>query len=139
MTTSIGALGGVQPGASGDAGAALGGIGSDGFMQLLIAQLRYQSPLEPSDPTDLMLQTSQLAQLDATQQLVELQQRGLGLHEAVAAAGLVGTEVAGRTPEGTTVQGVVDAVRYTTAGPVLDVAGEELAFADVVEVRGSSQ
>ncbi len=137
MTTPIGAVGTepvptATPGSTGDT---LGGIGSDGFMQLLIAQLQYQNPLEPSDPTDMMLQTSQLAQLDATQQLLSLHQRQIGMHQAVAAAGMVGDTVSGTTPEGVVVDGVVDAVRFTTAGPVLDVAGTEIAFGDVTEVR----
>lgn len=127
----------LQPASSGadSALSALSGMGTDGFLKLLVAQLRYQSPLEPSDPGDMMLQTAQLAQLDATQQLLNLQQRDLGLQQAVVAAGLVGQQVTATTAEGLPITGTVDAVRYTTAGPVLDVGGREVALGQVSEIR----
>jgi flagellar basal-body rod modification protein FlgD len=139
MPTPIGALG-ASPQMAGanqadSAMSALSGMGSDGFLKLLVAQLRYQSPLEPSDPGDMMLQTAQLAQLDATQQMASLQRRDLGLQQAVMAAGLVGNDVTATAGDGTTVQGVVDAVRYTTAGPVLDVGGREVPLDAVTEIR----
>jgi flagellar basal-body rod modification protein FlgD len=139
MPTTIGALG-ASPQMTGanqadSAMSALSGMGSDGFLKLLVAQLRYQSPLEPSDPGDMMLQTAQLAQLDATQQMASLQRRDLGLQQAVMAAGLVGNDVTATAGDGTRVQGVVDAVRYTTAGPVLDVGGREVPLDQVTEIR----
>lgn len=114
---------------------ALGGLDSEGFLKLLVAQLRYQSPLEPSDPGDLMTQTAALAQLDATQQLLAAQQRDLGLQQAVAAAGLLGTNVAAVGDDGQPVEGVVDGVRYTSVGPVLDVGGTQVHLGNVLEVR----
>lgn len=114
---------------------ALSGIGSDGFLRLLVAQLRYQSPLEPADPGDMMLQTAQLAQLDATQQLLSLHQRDFGLQQAVLAAGMVGAQVTATDSNGLAVSGVVDAVRYTATGPVLEVGGREVVLGAVTEVR----
>lgn len=137
--TMISGIGGASGLPTGDSAlTALGGLGSDGFLKLMVAQLRYQSPLEPSDPGDMMMQTAQLAQLDAVQQLASLQRRDLGLQQAVVAAGLVGASVSAHATDGTTVQGVVDAVRYTTMGPVLDVAGQEVPFDAVTEVRRST-
>jgi flagellar basal-body rod modification protein FlgD len=117
---------------------ALGGMDSEGFLNLLVAQLKYQSPLEPKDPGDLMTQTAVLAQLDATQQLLAVQQRELGLSQAVAAAGMLGTEVTGTGQDGMSVTGVVEAVRYTEAGPVLDLGGREVLFAEVRSLRSGS-
>lgn len=117
-----------------EAMSALGGMDSEGFLKLLVAQLQYQSPMEPADPGDLMIQTATLAQLDATQQLLALQQRDLGMQQAVAAAGLLGTEVTASDQDGE-IQGRVDAVRYTTAGPVLEIGGREVMLSDVSELR----
>ncbi len=114
---------------------ALTGMGSDGFMKLLVAQLQYQNPLEPADPGEMMVQTSQLAQLDASQQLASLQRRDLGLQHALLATGMLGAEVTGTGADDTPVEGVVDGVRYTTDGPVLDVGGRELSLDSVTEVR----
>lgn len=113
---------------------ALGGMDSQGFLKLLVAQLQYQSPLDPKDPGDLMTQTATLAQLDATQQLLAVQQRDLGMQQAVAAAGMLGTEVTAYDKDGV-VRGIVDIVRYTTAGPVLSIGGREVMLGDVRELR----
>ena len=139
MTTAIGGLSAPMPIDSGDSAmSALSGMGSDGFLKLLVAQLRYQSPLEPSDPGDMMVQTSQLAQLDASQQLASLQRRDLGLQHAVLATGMLGEHVTGAGSDGGEVEGVVDGIRYTTQGPVLDVGGRELPLESVTEVRRTS-
>lgn len=114
---------------------ALGGMDSEGFLNLLVAQLKYQSPMEPQDPGDLMTQTAALAQLDATQQLLQVQQQNLGLQQAVAASNLLGTEVTGIGPDGDPISGTVDSIRYTPAGPVLNLGGTEVAFAQLTELR----
>lgn len=117
---------------------AMAGMDSEGFLNLLVAQLQYQSPLEPSDPGDLMTQTAALAQLDANQQLLQIQQRRFGLDQAVAASNLLGTEVSATTTDGEQVAGVVDAVRYTPMGPVLSVGGAEVAYSQVTELRNTT-
>ena len=117
---------------------ALGGMDSEGFLNLLVAQLRYQSPMDPKDPGDLMTQTAALAQLDATQQLLALQQRDLGMQQAVAAAGMLGTEVTAIGADGVSIEGRVDAVRYTTAGPVLEIGGQDVMLDDVRELRADA-
>ena len=139
MPTAIGAVGAAAPdqmhGSVDSAMSALGGMDSEGFLKLLVAQLQYQSPLEPKDPGDLMTQTAALAQLDATQQILATQQRGLGLQQAVMAAGLVGHEVTARGPDGLPLSGEVDAVRYTAAGPVLSIGDQEVLLSSVTELR----
>lgn len=137
MTTPIEGAGSLQGAASqGDSAmTALSGMGSDGFLDLLVAQLRYQNPLEPSDPGDMMVQTAQLAQLDASQQLASLQRRDLGLQHAVLATGMLGAEVTGTDADGAPIEGVAEGVRYTTSGPVLDVGGRDLPLESVTEVR----
>ncbi len=117
----------------------LGGLDSESFMKLLVAQLRFQNPMAPSDPTDMMLQTTQLAQLDAVQQLVDLQRRDFGLNEAVMAASLLGAEVTAATGDSSTVTGHVESVRYTTSGPVLSVDGQDVHLQAVTEIRRAEE
>ncbi len=40
------------------------GMDSNGFLKLFIAQLQYQDPLNPSDPTQMMSQLAQLTQVE---------------------------------------------------------------------------
>lgn len=140
MPDSIGAITAPQQqvglhGSVDSAMSALGGMDSEGFLNLLVAQLKYQNPMEPSDPGDLMTQTAALAQLDATQQLLQVQQRYMGLQQAVAASSMLGTEVTGVGHDGAAVSGVVESIRYTALGPALTVAGVEIGFGSVTEQR----
>ena len=78
-------------------------LGKDAFLQLLVAQMQYQDPLEPSDNTEYISQLAQFSQLEQLQNLS-------GEYEKSQAFSLVGkyvtfkiTDAAGRTtyPEGT--------------------------------------
>lgn len=136
------AIGAVEPstamhGSVDNAMNALGGMDSQGFLKLLVAQLQYQSPLDPKDPGDLMTQTATLAQLDASQQLLAVQQRDLGLQQAVMAAGLIGREIDATGIDGNPVQGVVDGVRYSLEGPILQIGAREVMLQSVTEMRAT--
>lgn len=114
---------------------ALGGLDSDAFMQLMIAQMRYQDPMAPSDPAAMMQQTSVLAQTEMIQQVAQVQQQLLGLQQAEIASGLVGTDITAQAADGTTVSGTVEAVRFTSTGPALVVNGTEVPFQNTSELR----
>ena len=114
---------------------ALGGLGTDGFMQLLIAQMRFQDPLAPSDPTSMMQQTSLLAQTEMITRVAQLQQQLIGLQSAELASDLIGTEISAQRHDGSTLSGVVEAVRFTAGGPTLVVAGEEVPLEATSELR----
>jgi flagellar basal-body rod modification protein FlgD len=137
MPTAIGAIGPASGlhGSVDSAMNALGGMDSEGFLKLLVAQLQYQSPLDPKDPGDLMTQTATLAQLDATQQLLAVQQRDLGLQQALAASGLIGREISGTDTQGQPAEGVVTGVRYTEQGPALAIGSREVLLYLVTGVR----
>lgn len=132
--TSLTPTGGLH-GSVDEAMDAMGGMDSEGFLNLLVAQLQHQDPLDPSEPQDLMAQTSQLAQLDATQQLLQTQSRQLGLQQSLAASGMLGTQVTASGPQDEQVSGVVDSIRYTAAGPVLGIGDTEVAMSEVAEQR----
>lgn len=114
---------------------ALGGLDSDAFLQLMIAQMRYQDPLAPSDPSAMMQQTSVLAQTEMIQQLAQAQQQLLGLQQAAIAQDLVGTEVTAQAADGSSISGTVEAVRFTASGPALVIDGAEVPFQATSELR----
>lgn len=116
---------------------ALAGLGEDGFLQLLVAQLRYQSPLSPTDPSAMMQQTSQLASVETLKQVATMQSQLLGMQQTSLATGLIGREVVGATADGTEVTGTVDAVRFGPSGPLLLVGDHELPMAAATELRGA--
>jgi flagellar basal-body rod modification protein FlgD len=63
------------------------------FLQLLVAQMKYQDPLSPTDSTQFLTQTAQFTTVSTLQQ-IEADQQALGhTNELLAASGMVGRGV----------------------------------------------
>lgn len=109
------------------------------FMQLLLAQLRLQNPLEPLQDREMM---TQLAQINSLQ---ELQQINAALRETAAAnlltqsAGLIGKTVEYVDDEGQTQRGVVTGVSMQDGQVTLWLGEERLPLAEVVSVHESEE
>lgn len=130
-------IGSVTAATSPTAGAssALGQLGSDAFLKLLVAQLRYQNPMAPTDASAMMQQTAQFTQVETLQQMAKSQQLLLGLQQVTIAADLVGKEVTAKAMDGQEVSGTVDAVRFTDAGTVLRVGERDVLLDQALEIR----
>ena len=134
--TNISNIGGsTRVGSSGDAQAQRG-ISAEQFLDILIAELRYQNPMEPMKNHELMQQMTQIRNLQATNTLVEQLQRMTSGMELASAAELVGEPVYGYAENGTRVVGEVQGL-WTQNGRVnLVVEGFPLLPVDNVECSG---
>jgi flagellar basal-body rod modification protein FlgD len=93
-------------------------FGKDAFMKLLVEQLRHQSPDNSSDPNAFINQMTQFSVLEQLQNQSTAQQQQ-------NAASLIGHTVKYLDDQGTTVEGLVEAVDYASNGaPKLTVAGK---------------
>ena len=120
------------------AASGLGALDGEAFLKLMVAQLRYQNPLEPTDASTMMQQTAAFTQVETLQKLAASQQTMLGMSEALMASGLVGKAVSAVRGDDTVLHGAVDGVRFTTEGPMLAVDGEEVAMAAVVSIGAAT-
>lgn len=71
-------------------------LDQEGFMKLLLAQLRLQSPTSPFDSSTMMQQISQLTSLSSTQELektVKSLNANMGASQVLEASRLVGKQV----------------------------------------------
>lgn len=116
----------------------LGGLDSDAFLKLLVAQMRFQDPLSPTDTSAMMAQTAQFAQVERLQEIAKAQQQLLSSQLAAVASDLVGRHVTATQPDGTTLEGQVDAVRYTADGPVLSVGDRDVALTAITRVSAAA-
>lgn len=130
---SIGASGAAPEASSHTSG--VGDLGSDAFLKLMVAQLRYQNPLEPTDGTQFLQQTAQFTTVEALQTISEIQQRLMGLQEVGLALDVVGKEVTALDIDGNQITGSVDSVRFVADGPILTVAGVEVPLSEVLSVE----
>lgn len=103
-------------------------LDKDAFLKLLVAQLKYQDPLNPADPGDFMAQTAQFTtveKLDLLTQQGESTNRALGLS---AASGLLGRSVSWIAADGTTSTGKVTAAVSSIDGVNVTVGAEKVAL-----------
>lgn len=127
------AAGAAQAATSPTAG--LGQLDSDAFLQLLVAQLKYQDPMAPSDGAAMMQQTAQFTQVETMQQMASMQQQLMGLQQTAIGSDLIGHEVTALTEAGDRVVGVVEGLRFTDVGPRLQIGEHEVPLDNAEHVR----
>ena len=111
------------------------GLGRDAFMKLLLAQLRYQDPLQPMDDTDFI---AQLAQLNTLEQLERLNQSFEGFMEQqnlMRGAELIGRTVSAMMEGGGIVEGIVSAAKFRNGEVILVIDGTEVSLQSVSVVQ----
>jgi flagellar basal-body rod modification protein FlgD len=83
-------------------------MGQDTFLKLLVAQLKYQNPLSPTDGTQFLTQTAQFTMVEKLNQIAKEQESMRTANQVLAASSMVGKSVTyalqgTQPPEGTTV------------------------------------
>jgi len=137
---AIGSLSGVAQTDSTTTGNGLGVTASsstsdkDMFLQLLVAQMKYQDPMNPTDSAEFLSQSAQFTALEKMQLVADQTGMLLGAQMAFGANGMVGRTVTYTLEDGTEGTGVVHGVTFGDKGPVLDVDGVEVPVSSVVTV-----
>jgi flagellar basal-body rod modification protein FlgD len=110
----------------------------DMFMKLLVAQLKYQNPMSPTDGNEYMQQMAVFTQVEKLGQLVEAQQQAQQWQQRLAAEGMVGARVTGSGDDQAVHSGVVTKVTFGDDGPQLTLAdGSTVAVGDVSTVEAA--
>jgi flagellar basal-body rod modification protein FlgD len=97
------------------------------FLNLLVDELKYQNPLDPTNSSDFMSQIAELSQVEQLQSVSSASQMG-------EAAGLIGKTVTASDASGDTISGVVSGVTNGTSGPLLNVGNTTVALSDVEQI-----
>ena len=123
---------------TGTAATAKDQMGKDTFLKLLVAQLKYQNPLEPTDSAAFMAQTAQFSVVEKLDALTKTNAELLSTNRALSASSLIGQSVVYPGADGTDVVATVTGVRFDATGPVLLTGDTEVSLAGVKEVRPAS-
>ena len=129
----------VAPAASAPVTTGTDSLGKDAFLKLLVAQLRYQDPLNPAEGAEFIAQTAQFTQVEKLQEVADSTAAALGIQQRWGAGSTVGREVTFTGADGLPASGTVTSAVFTADAPVLRVstpAGPvEVPFALVQELR----
>ena len=111
-------------------------LDSDQFMQILLAQMTHQNPLEPMDNAEM---TSQFSQLNSLQELREIHtgmDKLSASNQVMYLASLIGKTVKANRQDGKVIEGVVEGVITEKDNPQLRIGTEEIPLDEVIEVQG---
>lgn len=101
-----------------------GELGKNAFLQLMVAQLKSQNPLEPSNGTEYIAELAQFSQLEQTTNIAQSTAASESSQQIAQAVQLIGQNVSYIDPtSGETLQGRVENVEITGTGATLTVAG----------------
>ena len=117
----------------------IGQLGSDAFLKLLVAQLKYQNPLQPTDGAAMLQQTAQFTTVETLQSIAEMNQQLMGFQQVTMGLGLVGKHVDAIGLDGAPTAGNVESLRFTVDGPFLVLeSGQEIPMTNVISVTEAS-
>lgn len=110
------------------------GMDKDAFLQLLVAQMKYQDPLEPTSNTEYISQYATFSQVEQMQNMASTME----LSRASSLVGqLVEVTTTGSDGETTTIQGMVDYVTYENNKAYVSIDGTSYSADDVTAVIDS--
>ncbi|MEO6503714.1 MAG: flagellar hook capping FlgD N-terminal domain-containing protein [Jatrophihabitantaceae bacterium] len=109
-------------------------LSSKAFLQLLVAQLKYQDPSKPMDTAAFMQETATLTQVQAAEQNAQVSLDMLSAQRAQSASSLVGHTVTYAALDGNLVTGYVSAATISTAKPTLRIGTADVELSQIQQV-----
>jgi flagellar basal-body rod modification protein FlgD len=132
------ATGGVYSATQGAPKTSSTALGKDAFLKLLVAQMKYQDPMNPSSNTDFIAQTAQFTVVEKLQEMSEANAKLLASQNQLTASTFIGRDVAWTVKDehglDVTKSGTVTGISFTADGPTLRVGKEDIALSAITAV-----
>ena len=113
-------------------------MGKDDFLKLMVAQLKYQNPMEPSKDLDFIAQTAQFSSLE---QMTNLNAKVIELissNRQLYANTMIGREITWADEDSIIKSGIVSKVEFNDGEPVLLVNNEKVSLDWIINVTYQS-
>jgi flagellar basal-body rod modification protein FlgD len=106
---------------SGTAGAATANtmLDRDAFLKLLVAQLKYQDPSKPVDPSEMISQSASLSVVDKLDQISTVLSEAGATNRLSLGGSIIGKQITFAGPDGYLVTQLVSAVSFDGTSMVL--------------------
>lgn len=110
-------------------------LDSGQFMQILLAQLTHQNPLEPMDNAEMMSQFSQLNSLQELRGINTSMETVSTASQTTYMTSLIGKTVKASRADGKVIEGVVEGVVTDVENPQVLIGEERVDLVDVLEIK----
>jgi flagellar basal-body rod modification protein FlgD len=110
-------------------------LDKDAFLKLLVAQLKYQDPLNPASGTEFIAQTAQFTQVEKLEDLASTEQKLLTNQLNLSASALVGKTVGYVDKDGKDTAGIVTGATLNTDKPTVKVGGADVPLESIKDVH----
>jgi flagellar basal-body rod modification protein FlgD len=134
MTSPVSGVGGAATASAASSVNRTDQMGKDVFLQLLVAQMRYQDPNSPASTTEFMSQTATFTQVEKLEEIAAQNASLVALQRSLSAGALVGHTVSYTGDDGSTVSGTVGSVKITGDEPSAVVDGVDVPIGRLTEV-----
>ena len=105
------------------------------FLNLMVAQLRYQDPMNPTDSGQMMAQNAQFTALEKMQDVADKTAQLFQAQVSFGASGFIGKTVSWTDSDGAKQTSTVHGVTFGADGPMLDVgAADPISITSVLSV-----
>jgi flagellar basal-body rod modification protein FlgD len=99
-------------------------LGKNGFLQLMIAQLQAQDPLQPTESSAYVGELAQFTELEQVTNLAQTSSQSAEAQNVAQAVQLIGHKVSYKVPTtGAAAEGVVQNVQISSTGATLTIEG----------------
>ena len=129
---------GTSSSSSSSASSSMPGVDSKTFLNLLVAQLKYQDPTNPTSGTEFMAQTAQMYTVQALGEIEKQQTASAAAEGTMATASLIGKSVTATAEDGTVLSGLVSGVSVGTTGPMLQIGDKTAPLSGVTSITNGT-
>jgi flagellar basal-body rod modification protein FlgD len=113
-------------------------LSSQTFLNLLVAQLKYQDPTNPTTGTEMMTQTAQMYTVQALQAIQTQDTASAAAEGTMATSSMIGKNVTAIATDGTSVSGLVTGVSVGTTGPLLQIGDKDAPLSGVTTITAGT-
>jgi len=111
-------------------------LGQETFMKLLVAQMRQQNPMEPSDDKEMIAQMTQFSILEQLTSVAAASEAAATSGSIQQSLAVIGHDVSYKNADGTTGTGVVEQMSFVDGKPVLKIGGVDgISPSQITQVR----
>lgn len=113
-------------------------LGKDDFLQLLVAEMRNQDPMNPMENKDMMAQLAQFNVLDQITHLSDALDHFMSVQELAEAGNLIGKQVEVTPTTGDPVSGTVSSASLVDGKVQIHIGDENYDLSLLTSITGGS-